>query len=62
MVLTYLTNRTQYVSLSNHFSAFTTVHSDVPRGSVIGPIFFSINIKPLSTIDSLSHNIHMLMN
>ena len=32
--LFYLTDRTQYVTLSNHCSAFAPVHSGVPHGSV----------------------------
>ena len=48
MVSSYLTDRTHYVSLSNHCSAFAPVHSSVPQGSVLGPIFFTMYIKPLS--------------
>ena len=33
----YLTNRTHYVSLSNHCSALAPIHSGVPQGSVYGP-------------------------
>ena len=52
----YLTDRTHYVSLSNHCSAFTTVHSGVPQGSVLGPMLFTMYIKPLSAIiDSHYH-------
>ena len=51
----YLNDRTHYVSLSNHCSAFTHVHSGVPQGSVLGPILFTMYIKPLyAIIDSLS--------
>ena len=51
----YLTDRTHYVSLSNHCSAYTHVHSGVPQASVLGPILFTIYIKPLSAIiDSYS--------
>ena len=51
----YLTDRTYYVSPSNHCFAFVPVHSDVPRGSVLGPILFTMYIKPLSAIiDSYS--------
>ena len=46
----YLTDRAHYVSLSNHCSAFAHVHSGVPRGSVLGPILFTIYAKPLSAI------------
>ena len=52
----YLTDNTHYVSLSNHCSAFTPVHSGVPQRSVLGPILFSMYIKPLSAIID-SHSI-----
>ena len=52
----YLTDRTHYVSLSNHCSAFTHVHSRVPQGSVLGTILFTMYIKPLSAIID-SHSI-----
>ena len=52
----YLTYRTHYVSLSNHCSAFTHVHSDVPKGSVLGPMLFTMYSKPLSAIID-SHSI-----
>ena len=44
------------MSLSNHCSAFTHVHSGVPQGSVLGPILFTMYIKPLSAIID-SHSI-----
>ena len=52
----YLTDRTHYVSLPNHCSAFVPVHSVVPQGSVLGPILFTMYIKPLSVIID-SHSI-----
>ena len=52
----YLTDCTHYVSLSNHCSAFAHVHSGIPQGSLLGPIFLSIYIKPLSAIID-SHSI-----
>ena len=55
----YLTDRTHYVSLHNHCSAFAPVHSGVPQGLVLGPMLFTMYIKPLSTIidsDSITHH------
>ena len=47
----YLTGRTHYVSF-----AFAPVHSGVPLGSVLGPMLFTMYIKPLSAIID-SHSI-----
>ena len=55
----YLTDGTHYVSLSNHCSAFTPIHSGVPQGSVLGPMLLTMYIKPLSAIidsHSIIHN------
>ena len=46
----YLTNRTHYISLSNHCSAFSPVHSGVPQGSILGPILCTMYTKTLSAI------------
>ena len=46
----YLTDRTQNISSSNHCSAFAPLHSGVPQASVPGPILFTMYIKPLSAI------------
>ena len=54
----YLTDRTHYVSLSNHCSAFAPVQSGVPQGSVLCPIFFTIYVKPLSAINDSRSIIH----
>ena len=51
----YLTDRTQYVSLCNHCSDFAPVYSGVPQGKFLGPMPFAIYAMPLSAIiDSLS--------
>ena len=56
----YLTDRTHYVSLSNHCSDFAPVHSGVPQGSVLGPILFTMYVKPLSAIIDSHSIIHHL--
>ena len=51
----YLTDRTHYVSQSNHCSVFAPVHSGDPHGSVLGPMLITMYIKPMSaTMDSHS--------
>ena len=52
----YLTDRTHYLSSTNHCSPFTPVHLGVPQGSVFGPILFTMYIKPWSAIID-SHSI-----
>ena len=52
----YLTDRTHYVSLSKYCSAFAPEHCGVLQGSVLGPIFLTMYIKPLSAIID-SHSI-----
>ena len=46
----YLTDRSQCVSLSNHCSVSAAVHTGVPRGSFPGPIIFFMHVAHLSTI------------
>ena len=54
--LSYLTDRTHYVSLCNHCSDFAHIHSGAPHGSVLSPIIFTMYIMPLSAIID-SHSI-----
>ena len=41
----YLKHRKQSVKINNIFSFFRTLHSSVPRGSILGPILFNIFIN-----------------
>ena len=56
----YLTDRTHYVSLSNHYSDFAPVHSGVHQDSFLGPMLFTMYIKPLSAIIDPHSIIHHL--
>ena len=59
----YLTDRTHYVSLSKHCSAFAPVHSGVPQGSVLGHMLITMYTKPLTAIiDSHSIMHHSFVN
>ena len=60
----YLTDRTHYVSLSNHYYVLAPVHSGVHQGSILGPMLFTMYTKPLSAIidsHSIMHH-HALKN
>ena len=56
----YLTDQTQYVYPSKFYSASAPVHSGVLQGSDLGPVPFSMYIKPLLN-DTLSHTVHLSM-
>lgn len=46
----YLSDRTQFVSLKNHQSNHSSVTHGVPQGSVLGPLLFIIYLLPLGRI------------
>ena len=49
-VSSYLTDRTQFLSVSNERSECHQLTNGVPQGSVLGPIFFTIYTQPLGDI------------
>jgi hypothetical protein len=46
----YLTERTQCVTLGRHTSSPTHLMSGVPQGSILGPILFTLYISPISSL------------
>ena len=46
-IYSYLTNRRPCVRINNTHSQLKTVTSDVPQGSVLGPILFNLSINYL---------------
>ena len=49
-IQTYLTCRTQYVSIGGQDSAMRAVKSGVPQGSVLGPVLFTIYTNEISQV------------
>ena len=56
----YLTNRTQCISVNNSLSVSAVISYGVPQGSILGPLLYTIYTTPLcKVIKNHSLNFHM---
>ena len=55
LLVSFLSNRNQYVSYNNSKSKLNNIKYDVPQGSVLGSLLFFIFINDILNIKSLGH-------
>ena len=58
-IKSYLSNRKQKVKLGNSFSDAFSLPYGVPRGSVLGPLLFTLYTTPLSNISNFNVTHHL---
>ncbi len=49
-IISYLSNRTQFVKLDNFSSSSLVCGSGVPQGSVLGPLLFTLYVSPIASL------------
>ena len=54
LITSYLTNRSQYITIGDHCSNPTPLTTGVPQGSVLGPLLFTLYTTPIGHILSKS--------
>ena len=57
----YLSNRSQYVSINGYESSLAVINCGVPQGSVLGPLLFLLYINDLNQTIKFCKVPHLLM-